>query len=63
MTSRASKFLDAMRAIEEACRTIEELEDDGLFGYQRDEVIAAKMSIQQAAERLAAVANLRGDAA
>ena len=62
MTSRASKFLDAMRAIEGAQRAVEEL-GANLFGFQRDEVVAAELSLRQAAERLAGLANLRGDEA
>lgn len=55
---RATKFLDAMRAIDEAHRTVEELAD-GQVGYQLREILAAKVSINLARERLVAVANLR----
>ena len=57
--SRATAFLAAIRAIEEAVQKVETLED-GLFGYQRDEVVAAKVLVRQAEQRLVAVANLRG---
>ena len=57
--SRASKFIFAMSAIKEAVQAVEDLEV-GLFGFQRHEIIEAKMSIRAAEERLIAVANLRG---
>ena len=57
MTSRATKFMVAMKAIEAAVQAVGELED-GLFGFQLREVVAAKVSLRQAEERLVAVANL-----
>ena len=57
MTSRASTFLTAMSSLDEAQRTVEELAD-GQFGYQLREILAAKVSINLARERLVAVANL-----
>ena len=57
--SRATTFLVAIKAIKEAAQSVEKLED-GLFGYQRDEVVAAKVLVRQAEQRLIAVANLRG---
>jgi len=58
-SNRATTFLAAIRAIAEAVQRVEKLED-GLFGFQRDEVVAAKMSVRQAEQRLIAVAKLRG---
>ena len=58
MTTRASGFLATIRCIEEAHRMVEVLEDR-LFGYQRREIIAAKLSIRLAERRLVSVANLR----
>ena len=57
--SRATAFLAAIRAINEAAQKVELLED-GLFGFQRDEVVAAKVLVRQAKLRLVAVAKLRG---
>ena len=57
-TSRATKFVTALRAIKEAARTVEELED-GLFGYQRREIVTARLSIRHAEQRLVSVANLK----
>jgi hypothetical protein len=51
-----------MRGIGDAERLVEELEV-GLFGYARDQVMAAKVSIQLAESRLAALAKLRRDVA
>lgn len=58
ITDRASKFLTTMGAIGEARLAVEDLAV-GLFGYQRDEIVAAGLSLQEAEERLTAVANLR----
>lgn len=60
MTPRATKFLAAIRAIEEAHQRVEELQHD-LFGYALAEVIAAGISIRLAERRLIALANLGTD--
>ena len=57
--SRASQFVVTMKAIAEAERLVEELEA-GLFGYQLDQVVTARLSLRQARERLVAGANLGG---
>ena len=57
MTPRATKFMAAMRAIEDAYRLVGELEV-GLFGFQFREVVEAKLFIRKAEERLISVANL-----
>ena len=62
MPSRATQFLAAIRKIQEAHRLAEALEPD-LFAYQLREVVAAKLSLRQAEERLVAVAKLRDPAA
>ena len=62
LTSRATAFLAAIRAITEAVQKVETLEN-GLFGFQRDEVVAAKVLVRQAEQRLVAVANLGGSTA
>lgn len=53
------RFLEAMQSIKVAHRTVEELEP-GLVGYQLREVIAARVSLRRAEERLVALAKLRG---
>ena len=57
--SRATRFVAAIRAIGDAHRKVEDLQDD-LFGYQLREVIGAKLSVREAEQRLIAVANLGG---
>ena len=57
--SRATTFLVAIKAINEAVQSVERLQD-GLFGFQLDEVVAAKVLVGRAAQRLIAVAQLRG---